>query len=145
MSTAKIYGKIVEQVFSANVDVTVDTLMCALLDSSYSPNQDVDEFWSEISGAEVTGTGYAAGGVVLAGVAFTYTPSTNTLMIDCDDPEWLAATLAGVRFAVIYRDSGNPASSRLITCVDFLTDQAVTGATLTVAIPVTGFLQATVA
>jgi hypothetical protein len=145
MATAKIYGLVVEKMFTGQLDVTTDTLMCALLDSSYAPNQDVDEFWDDISAAEVTGTAYVAGGETLTTVVATYNPATNTLMIDCDDPAWIAATITGIRYAVFYKDTGSAATSPLICFMDFITDQDVTTANLSIAIPVTGLIQATVA
>lgn len=145
MATAKIYGLVVEKMFSGLLDVTTDTLKCALLDATYTPDQDVDEFWADISAGEVAGTAYVAGGQTLAGVAATYTPATNTLMIDCDDPAWIGATILDIRYAVFYKDTGSAATSPLICYMDFITDQDVTTANLSIAIPVTGLIQATVA
>lgn len=145
MATAKIYGLVVEKMFSGLLDVTTDTLKCALLDATYTPDQDVDEFWADISAGEVSGTAYVAGGQTLTGVAATYNPTTNTLMIDCADPAWIGATILDIRYAVFYKDTGSAATSPLICYMDFITDQDVTTANLNIAIPVTGLIQATVA
>jgi len=145
MATAKVYGLIVEKVFSGLLDVSTDTLKVALLDSGYTPDQDVDEFWSGVSANEVTGTGYTAGGEDLATVTMAYNTSTNTLKIDCADPVWTGATITGIRYAVFYKDTGTPSTSPLISYMDFITDQDVTTANLSIVIPVSGLLQATVA
>lgn len=145
MATAKVYGLIVEKVFTGLLDVSTDTIKCALLDSGYTPNQDTDEFWSGVSANEVSGTGYTANGQVLTGVTLTYNAGTNTLMVDCADPTWSGATITGIRYAVFYKDTGTPSTSPLISYMDFITDQDVTTANLSIAIPVTGLLQATVA
>jgi hypothetical protein len=145
MSTAKIYGKVAEKVFSGLIDFTTDTIKCAFLGSGYTPNQDTDEFWSGVSANEVAGTGYTAGGATVTTVTLTYNAGTNTLKVDADDPAWVGATLTGIRYAVFYKDTGSGATSPLISFVDFITDQAVTSSTITVAIPVAGILSITVA
>lgn len=47
-----------------------DTLKIGLLTSAYSPNQDTDTVWSDISTNEVVGTGYTPGGQTLTSVTW---------------------------------------------------------------------------
>lgn len=80
---------------------------------------------------EVTGTGYTAGGVTLAG--FTAALDTDTAYIDWStDPAWPAATITA-RGALIYNSTqGNKA----VAVLDFGADITSTNGTFTVALPV---------
>jgi len=56
--------------------------------------------WADISGSEISGTGYTAGGNTLANPTLTVTPENITF--DADDVTWTTATITA-RWAVIYR------------------------------------------
>jgi len=144
MSTAKLYGSVLTQIVTGAIDVGTDTLKISLHTSSYSPNQDTHDFFNDVTN-EVSGTGYTAGGETLTGVSVSYDGPTNTLTIDCDDPTWGGATLSGIRYAVVYKDTGTSSTSPLLCWMDFITDQSVSGSAFTIVMPSTGLIQATVA
>jgi hypothetical protein len=144
MATAKVYGSALTQMMSGGINFATDTIKCSLHPSTYVPNQDTDDFWSDCT-PESSGTGYSAGGATLSGKTLTYNTSTNTLTIDANDPSWTGATISGVRYAVFYKSTGTAATSPLIAYIDFTTDQAVTGANLSIALPASGLVQLTVA
>jgi hypothetical protein len=58
------------------VDFISDTLKAALLASTYTPNLDTHEVFSDLTN-EVTGTGYSAGGTTLASKTVTYTAANS--------------------------------------------------------------------
>ncbi len=67
-------GEIAGDTFA--VDFLSDTIKVALHTSSYAPNLDTDEVFSDATN-EVTGTGYSAGGVTLASKTITYTAANS--------------------------------------------------------------------
>ncbi|MGE0460881.1 MAG: hypothetical protein AB7Q16_05890 [Vicinamibacterales bacterium] len=60
------------------------------------------------------------------------------LVIDCADPQWTSATFTA-RQAVIYKDTGTPATSPLLATGDFGSDTSVTSSTFQVTLPATGW------
>lgn len=84
---------------------------------------------------EISGTGYAAGGVTIASV--TPTSSGTTAIMDFADAVWTGATFTGAggspRGGLLYNSS---ASNRAIFVIDFGADQSVTAGTFTVQWPV---------
>lgn len=144
MTIGKAYGSVLTQVWTGGINWSSDTIKCTLHDSSYVPNQDTHDFYNDVS-SEVSGTGYTAGGLTITGKTLTYDAPTNSLIIDCADPVWPSATLTGVRYAVFRKDTGTASTSPLIGYLDFESDQAVSGANLTIIIPATGLLRAVVA
>lgn len=82
---------------------------------------------------EVVGTGYAAGGAVLAGRATAIQGGRGTL--DFTDPTWPASTITA-RGALIYNDTqpGKPA----ICVLDFGADITSTNDVFTVDLPASG-------
>lgn len=141
-TTAHWYGKGMLHVMS-DVNVTLDTIKVALTTSSYTPNQDVDEVFSDISN-EVTGTGYTAGGRVLTSVAISYTAGTNTVAIDCDDITWATSTITARR-AVFYKWTGTASTSPLIGWQDAGSDQSSSGGNFVFLVAAGGFVNSVVA
>lgn len=139
MATGVAYESLSKTLWSAGLNYTSDTIKCALLDSTYTPDRFADEFWADVNAAEVTGTAYTAGGVTLAGKTVTDNDD-GIVIIDCNDPLWTTATISGIRYAVFYKDTGSAATSPLISYIDFVTDQSVTANNLSIAIPVTGII-----
>lgn len=81
---------------------------------------------------ETTGTGYTAGGNVLAG--YTAALSSGTAYIDwTTDPSWPGASFTA-RGALIYNTSG----SQAIAVIDFGADYTATNGTFTVTLPAAG-------
>lgn len=105
--------------------------------NTYSPNFTVDSVFSDISAAEITGTGYTAGGATLASVSWSTTGGINKLT--ATNPAWATSTLTA-RFAVVYDST---VSNALVACLDFGADVSSVGATFTVTIPSGGILQET--
>jgi hypothetical protein len=104
--------------------VAGSTVKIALLTSAHTPNQDTHEFFSDISPNQVAaGGGYTAGGEVLTKIDASYDAATNTTILDANDVTWSASTITA-RYAVIYIDTGTPATSALLGYITFDAEQA---------------------
>lgn len=119
--TAKLYGQFLKSLTNKEIDLDSDTIKVMLCTSAYVPDQDAHQYKSSVT-AEVVGTGYTAGGATLAAVAVTYTPATNTLMLDASDVTWPTSTITA-RYAVVYDSTpASDAARPLIAYVDFGAD-----------------------
>lgn len=123
----KFFGSFLLSAMNKEIDLDSDTLKVMLCTSAYTPNQDAHRYKSAVTG-EVSGSGYTAGGVTLAGVTVTYDAATNTLKLDADDASWPAATITA-RHAVIYDATpGSDATRPLIGYTTFDQDISSTAA-----------------
>ena len=134
MATAKWYGRALEGQYGSTaarrVDWVGDTIKVALLTSSFSPNQDTQDFYDDISN-EVSGTGYTAGGAALGSKSVNYDAATNTTSLRAGATSWSSATFTA-RYAVVYKDTGSGATSPLLGYVDFGGDETVSSGTFTI-------------
>jgi hypothetical protein len=137
-ATGKWYGKALEGQFGATSARRVEVALCT---SSYTPDQDAHDFFSDITN-EVSGTGYTAGGASLANKAVSYSAGSNRLILDADNTAWTTASFTA-RYAIIYKDTGSGATSPLLGYVDLGGDQTVTAATFTIEWDANGVLTAT--
>lgn len=78
---------------------------------------------TDVAGYEITGTGYVAGGQALPNKVVVQDDVLNQGKFDAGDVNWAASTLTA-RYAVIYKDTGNAATSPLICCFDLGTDRS---------------------
>lgn len=208
MPATNLYGKAYANLLGGEVagdtfaiDFLSDTIKASLHTSSYTPNLDTHETFSQVTN-EVTGTGYTAGGVTLGSKTITYTaadswgtsranttayavgdivkPATpnghlyrciiagtsggspptfptvsgNTVadgsvtwaeigrgvvQIDAGDPQWTSATIASIKYCVIYKAVGtSPDVSPLIALLDLDGPHTVTNGTFTVQLHTLG-------
>lgn len=80
-------------------------------------------------GGQVTGSGYAAGGISLTGQSTTL--SGGTAFVDFGDAQWSSATFTA-RGALIYNSSK---SDRAVMVLDFGSDKTAAGSNFTVQFP----------
>lgn len=124
------------------IDWVNDAIKSALYNNSITPNFSTD---TRIGAApyttnEISGTGYTAGGVSLAGKTFTESP-TGTLMYDANDPTWSGATFSGARCLVTYDSTlSSPAVSPLLVLTTFGADFGVTAGTFSAQLASTGLI-----
>ena len=123
--TAFWYGKAIINAFggetegeSTSIDYLTDTIKVALCTSSYTPNQDTHEFFSDVTNEVANGNGYTTGGETLTTKTLSYTAGTNVATFDADDVTWSTSTITA-RYAVIYKDTGVAGTSPLMGYVDF--------------------------
>ena len=119
------YNSFKVDIQSGNIDIDTDTIKCALVTSTYTPNIDTDTKWSNVTN-EVSGTGYTAGGQTLASVTVTQDNTNNRGVVDATDVTWSTATITA-RAAVLYKSTGTASTSPLICYIDFGSDQTSSG------------------
>ena len=142
MATTKTYGSLITKAFNKEVDFDTDTIKVALLSSSYTPNQDTDEYFDDVSTHEVSGTGYTAGGNTLASKTVGYTAGTNVTKFDAADVTWTSSTITA-RYAVVYVATGTASTSALIGYVDFGSDQSSSSGTFSIVWDAAGIFTTT--
>jgi hypothetical protein len=124
------YNEFLAQMLNCELNLTTDTLKVALFPASYIPDPD-QRFWQAIASQQVTGQNYAAGGQLLTGGALAKQDASNNVKFWADDVVWSNSTLTA-RYAVIYKDTLDPATSPLILCFDFGTDKSSVNGNFTV-------------
>ncbi len=124
------------------VDWATDTIQCSLHTSSYTPNQDSDDFFNDATN-EITGTGYSASGVTLGSKTTTYDSSTNEMRLDAADASWTSSSFTA-RIAVIWSNTaGISSTDPVLTYVDFGGDETVTSGTFSIVWDSTGVAKIT--
>jgi len=125
-----IYNNFKKLIMNGGIDLDTDTIKVALVTSSYTPDQDVHDFFDDVTN-EVSGTGYTAGGATLGSVTVTADNTDNEGVFDAADTSWSTATITA-RAAVIYKSTGTASTSALIAYVDFGADKVSTAGTFTI-------------
>jgi hypothetical protein len=127
--TAYVYANLMELAFNKEIDLVggTDNTFCGLTTSSYTPNQDTHDYYSDITNELTTTGGYTAGGVQLTSDDITQT--NNVIKWDSTDPSWTSATFTARR-AFYYAETG--ANDVLISWVDFGADETVSAGTFTI-------------
>lgn len=110
----KWYGLATTAMLNAEHDFLTSTYKAMLTTSTFTPNQDTNDFKDDVTN-EVVGTGYTAGGTTLANKTIGYTAGSNVTKLDCDDPTWTTVTLSDVKNVVVYNDTpATPATKPLL-------------------------------
>lgn len=139
--TAKLYNKFLWQACKDSApDVYNNTLKCALLTSTYTPNQIAHILWSSCSPYEVSGTGYVAGGATLANKAWGFTG--QVLWLYANDVQWTLSSITA-RYAVIYDYTS--ADKFLVCYIDFGEDRSSVGGTFKIGWNAEGIFKITIA
>lgn len=123
-----IFNYYVNSLASGSINLLSDAIMCALMDSSYTPSLTDTTFDNT---HEVSGYGYAAGGKLLTG------RSVTAGVFRASNVVWETATVSA-RWAVLYDASFN---NRLVAAIDFGSDISSTVGTFTVAWSPSGILK----
>jgi len=117
-------------------------LKVVLCTSTYSPDQDADEFYDDITNELSTGDGYTEGGAALTESDPTYDTGTNEVRLDAADVTWSDSTLTA-RYAVIYKDTEVASTSPLLAYIDFGEDKSSSAGNFTLQFAATGALKIT--
>ncbi len=102
-------------------DNSTTTIKCMLVTSSYNADQDNHTFISDVDN-EVSGTGYDTGGKEIVNRTIVVDNSNNRGIYDGNDAIWATSSITA-RGAVVYKDTGTPATSPLICYIDFTEDK----------------------
>lgn len=124
------------------IDLSLATHKIALLSNSATPNFSTDASWNSTN--EVSGTGWASGGVALSAAASgggstspTLTESpTGSMMYDMGDVSVATTTLTNARAARIYADA--LAGDNLIVLINFGADYSTVAGTFAIQWAATG-------
>jgi hypothetical protein len=106
-----------------------ENLYLMLLSSVHAPNADTQQYISDVSANEIIDAGgvYTAGGVVLAGKTGNY--NLMNAFLDASDVSIGPGATLNYRYGIVYKNTGNPATSPIRAHVDFATNQIVTNGT----------------
>jgi hypothetical protein len=121
-TTATPYGRMLGHLGDNTLNLTSANLMAMLTTSTYVPDVDTHEFLSDVTN-EITGTGYAGGGLGLSNITWTYDAGNHRWVLGADPLLWTGATFTA-RYMVIYADTGNPTTSPLVGYVDYGVDKS---------------------
>ncbi len=142
---------IIDEFDATNVgfDFTLTTHKAALVSDSLTPAFDTNTTWSNLSANEVSGTGWAAGGILLSAAAaggtstaptLTISPA-GTMMWDMSDISVASTTLSNAMALVFYADAlTTPTADALIVLVDFVTAASTSAGTFGVQFAATGVM-----
>lgn len=115
------------------LNLDLETHKGALFNNSITPNFSTDTAYdvgSFASGAnEVSGTGWAAGGVALTGTSVSESPA-GTLMFDADDVSETGTTLTDAECYLLY--AAGLAGDNAICLVDFTTPYSTSAGTFAI-------------
>lgn len=111
MST--LYLKGLEQIFLGAVALESDTIKLKYMKTTYTPAPTTENFLSDVSANEATG----APTETLASVDVRIDAANSRIEVDAADVTEAGITCTTNKF-IIYKDTGNAATSPLIACVD---------------------------
>jgi hypothetical protein len=121
-----------QEMLQAGQNLATDTLKMAL----YTAFSDIGPLTTVYTATnEVTGTGYAAGGVVMTGVTIstqTSGPNEGTVFVDFANVSWPGASFTA-RGALIYNVTR---SNKTVAVLDFGSDKTFSAVSNTVTMPV---------
>lgn len=115
-----------------------DTYRAMLLDSSFVPDADTQEFVADISADELSGGGYAR--IALAGKTEVVDPSADTITYDCDDLAFgaLTAPAGTAAYVAVFRLVTVDADSPIVAA--FAVDRTADGTAFTLVVNASGLL-----
>jgi hypothetical protein len=112
-------------------------LKAALMKPGFVPDLDSQRNWPQISANEVVGTGYTAGGTLLANKAAVYDAPTNHTDLKADDIVWGPGASFDTGFAVVYNSSG---AQELWSLIDMEGQKSVASGSFTLDFATIGVL-----
>ncbi len=127
-TVARAYGSGIDAVYSGSWNWIDGKVKIALVTSAYSPNQDTDRYWDDVSVYEIAnGNGYTTDGKATTGNAISYisgdVPGGTVNLLIPNAVAWTGLT-ATFRTAIIYYDNGAAYASPIIGYVLYDVDQA---------------------
>lgn len=120
-----IYNRFKANLMNKEIDLEADSIKVMLLDDNHSFSA-ANNVIGDVSGNEISGSGYSAGGQALSNKGVT---QADTTKFDADDTAWTSATFSAYH-AVLYDD--DIGTDDLICSVDFSGEQAVVSGTFTI-------------
>lgn len=115
-----VYNRFLINIANKIVAWATDDIRVALVSSAYTPDKDNTQ-WGDVSGNEVTGTAYTAGGEQLSNATASQDDTNDLAELDGDDITWQTSTITAY-YAVLY--DSTLAGNDLICCIDFGADKS---------------------
>ncbi len=131
-----VYNRFKANLMNKIADMEADVVKVMLLDDNHAFNA-AHNVIGDVSGNEVAGAGYVAGGVTLANKAVTQATATK---FDADDVEWAASTITA-HYAVLYDDTIG--TDDLICCIDFGENKSTVNGTFKITWNASGIITLT--
>lgn len=137
-STVTIYNNALKEMANGTIKFDGSTpfkLLLAGTGSTYSANKShiTRSSFTANSGAETSGSGYSAGGatVTFTGTSVTVDNTNNVINIAIPTVNWASSTISA-KGAVLYTDTGNPTTDKLVAYCDFGSTVSSSASTLSV-------------
>lgn len=131
-----VYNRFKFGLMKAIYDLATEVVKAALLTNAYAFNAD-NRFWSDVSGNEVSGTGYGAGGQTASSPIVAQDNTNDRASFDAADVTWANSTITA-RYAILYDTATS--SSDLICCFDFGQDYSSSNGNFTIQWNASGIL-----
>jgi len=113
-----------------------------LLNNTHVPDASTQQYVSDVVAKQIAASGpYVAGGVVVAGKASL--ADGNNYALDATDQVIGPLATLNYRYGILYKDTGNQATSPIRAQIDFLTDQTVVNGTSTIQWNALGIIKLT--
>ena len=100
-----IFNDFKERVLLGEVDLVDDIIKVALIDSGWSATVDGAVTYSTVSGDELSGTGYTAGGETLGSPSVTQDDTNDRASFDANDVTWSGLDAGTPAVAFMYDDT----------------------------------------
>lgn len=124
---------------SATTVWSSNTIKVPLTTSSYSPNQDTDDFFNDVTN-EVSGTGYTAGGPTLASKSSSYDTASDQVRLDAGDVSITSSTITARHAVLVNTSPGTSATDPVLGQLDFGADVSTTNGTFAITWDATGII-----
>lgn len=115
------------------------TIQCSL-HTGYTLDQDTHDFFNDVSGTEVTGTGYTANGVTLGSKASTYDTASDQIRLDAADASWTSSTISATDAIVWNNTAGASTTDPVLGALDFGATVSTTAGTFQITWDATGII-----
>lgn len=139
---AFIYNDAKEQLLIGSFNLSTDTMRVVLV-TGYTPNIDTHAAYSDVSGVEVTGSGYTAGGSALASLAVTQDNTNDRAAWDAADLTFTALNAGTPSHAVVQRQGASATTATNKLLMYFVLGRASNGGDYTLAFNSLGLLTLT--
>ncbi len=136
------YGLTLEKMFLKTQTGSLEAAIvwCAMCTDTEAPNFDTHDFFADIAAEVAAGSGYTAGGMVLAANTVSVgSPAAGQIRFDSDNPAWATSTITSAMAAVLYFTTGAAATDQLIYLADFVTAATSSNGTFTITVDTNGW------
>jgi hypothetical protein len=122
----KQFGLGLKNALTGAIDLDADTFKQMLTLSTWTPNQDTNDFRDDVTNELTADSGYAAGGVTLAGISVTYDSASDQVRFDCNDITYPFSASKTFRRAAGYKSRGGAATAdELLWSMEWDSDQTL--------------------